>query len=133
MNYLPHHTAISIRDINKTIGFYEVFGFKEVHRYEDPDKTGIKLKLGNYVLELFAYKQNGLKPELRLILGNNLDELGVKHIGFTVVDVDAALDDLKSQGLADESTKILTKGTARFFFVKDPDGMWVEIIKDDRY
>jgi len=133
MNYLPHHTAISIRYINKTIGFYEVFGFKEVHRYEDPDKTGIKLKLGNYVLELFAYKQNGLKPELRLILGNNLDELGVKHIGFTVVDVDAALDDLKSQGLADESTKILTKGTARFFFVKDPDGMWVEIIKDDRY
>jgi catechol 2,3-dioxygenase-like lactoylglutathione lyase family enzyme len=133
MQFLPHHTAISVRDPNRTIAFYRVFGFEEVHRYQDEDKTGIKLKLGNYVLELFAYKRNRSESSLALELGNNLAEIGVKHIGFTVEDIDAALIELQAAGLADRSTTILSKGSARFFFVKDPDGMWVEVIHDDRY
>ncbi len=133
MKYTPHHTAISVRDLQKTLEFYKVFGFREVHRYNDPDKIGVKLKLDDYVLELFVFKDNFSKPELDLALGNNLADLGVKHIGFTVTDVDAALTDLKSKGLANDDTQMLTKDTARFFFVKDPDGMWVEVIKDNRY
>ena len=133
MKYAPHHTAISVRDLEATLNFYKVFGFKEVHRYEDEDKTGVKLRLEHYVLELFAYKQNQSKPPLALELGNDLEDIGVKHIGFTVEDIAGALGDLKSHGLADDSTKMLTKGSARFFFVKDPAGMWVEVIKDDRY
>jgi catechol 2,3-dioxygenase-like lactoylglutathione lyase family enzyme len=56
-----------------------------------------------------------------------------KHIGVTVDDLGAALEDLRLKGLADEGTQVLTKGAARFFFVRDPDGMWVEVIKDNRY
>lgn len=133
VKYVPHHTAISVGNLDITLAFYKTFGLKEVHRYEDPDKTGVKLKLDDYVLEIFAYKQNQDKPKLINELGNNLSEVGIKHIGFAVEDLDAALEDLKTKGLADSKTEILTKDTARFFFVKDPDGMWVEVIKDDRY
>lgn len=133
MNFKPHHTAISVRDLDKTLAFYATFGFSQVHRYDDADKVGVKLKLDGYVLELFAYKQNEGQPPLDMQLGNDLDRLGVKHIGFTVDDLDAALEELRAKGLATDETQILTKDTARFFFVKDPDGMWVEVIKDDRY
>lgn len=133
MKYKPHHTAISVRNLEKSLAFYDLLGFKQIHRYDDSDKVGIKMKLGDYVLEIFAYKQNQDKPALTYELGNNLSNIGVKHFGLTTDDVDAALADLRKKGLADETTKILTKGTARFFFIKDPDGMWVEVIKDDRY
>lgn len=133
MKFTLHHTAISVRDLSKTVEFYSVFGFKQVHRYDDEDKTGVKLKLNDYVLEIFAYKSNQQEAKLELSLGNNLSRLGVKHIGFSVDNVDHALADLKAEGLADDTTKVLQKGTARFFFIMDPDGMWVEVIRDDRY
>lgn len=133
MNYKPHHTAISVRNLDNTLRFYGLLGFQEVHRYKDPDKISVKLKLGDYVLEIFAYQENIDKPALEYELGNNLSDIGVKHIALTTDDIDAALEDLTIKGLADVETKILSKGAARFFFVKDPDGVWVEIIKDDRY
>jgi glyoxylase I family protein len=133
MKYTPHHTAISIQDLDKTIKFYSVFGLSEVHRYSDEDKTGVKLKLDDYILEIFAYKKNVNEKPVDTNIGNDLDRMGVKHFGFSVEDVDEALKELRFQGLADETTKILTKGTARFFFIKDPNGLWVEVIRDDRY
>jgi catechol 2,3-dioxygenase-like lactoylglutathione lyase family enzyme len=133
MKYLPHHTAISVRDLNKTLVFYKALGFKQVHRYDDPDKIGVKLKLGDYFLEIFAYEESKTKPELRHKLGGNLNEPGLKHIALTTDDIDAALAELRAQGLANSKTKILTKDGARFFFIKDPYGMWVEFIKDNRY
>ena len=133
MNYSPHHTAISVRNLDLTVSFYTKLGFRQVHRYDDEDKIGVKLKLDDYVLEIFAYTQNQSSPELQLEVGNDLTKIGVKHIGFAVDNIDAALTDIKNKGLATEATEILSKGTARFFFVKDPDGVWVEFIKDDRY
>lgn len=133
MDYTPHHTAISVRNLDKTIDFYKTFGFEQVHRYDDPDKVGVKLRLKDYVLEIFAYKQNKDKEPLNLEPGNNLNEIGIKHFGFTTNDLDVSLSDLRAKGLADNTTQILTKDTARFFFIKDPDGIWVEVIKDSRY
>ncbi len=133
MKYTPHHTAISVTDLDKTIKFYSIFGLREVHRYDDEDKTGVKLKLDNYVLEIFAYKKNNNEKPVDTTIGNDLDRIGIKHFGFSVENIDDALKELKLQGLADGTTKILTKGTAKFFFVKDPSGLWVEIIRDDRY
>jgi glyoxylase I family protein len=133
MDYQPHHTAISVRSIERTLAFYQDFGFRQVHRYDDSDKVGVKLKLRDYVIEVFAFKSNQDKPALKGEMGNDLRKLGVKHLGFTTNDIDAALADLKRQGLANDETQILEKGVARFFFVQDPDGVWVEIIKDQRY
>lgn len=133
MKYSPHHTAISVRNLEDTLRFYEVFGFKQVHRYDDEDKIGVKIKLDNYVIEIFAYNKNKQKAPLELDIGNNLASVGVKHIGFSVEDIEAALKELISNGLANPQTKMLSKGKAKFFFVQDPDGMWVEVIKDDRY
>ena len=133
MGYLPHHIAISVRNIDKSLVFYKKLGYKQVHRYDDETKTNVHLKLGNSYLEMFAYRSNADRPEVEYEYGNNLSELGVKHIALATTDTKAALADLKDKGLADDSTKIEDWGDVQFFFIKDPDGVWVEFIKDDRY
>ena len=123
--------------MDKTIEFYSKIGFKQVHRYDDPDKIGIKLKLGNYFIEVFAYTANKSGEALSQSLAGNLNEVGIKHIAFHTDDVERALEDMKSKGLAGEKAEILTKGDelgeARFFFIQDPDGIWIEFINDPRY
>ena len=92
------------------------------------------LKLGSSFLEIFAYKKNQDIPPVNYEYANNLEDIGVKHIALWVDDIEAALADLQAKGLASVATKITVgKTKVSYFFIKDPDGMWVEIIKDDRY
>lgn len=92
------------------------------------------LKLGSSFLEIFVYGENAKQPKVDYEYANNLQEIGVKHIALATDDIESALADLKEKGLASEETKI-TMGRTKvaYFFIQDPDGVWVEIVKDDRY
>lgn len=113
-----------------------MLGYQQVHRYDDPDgaMTIVHLKLSDSYLEIFAYAKNQDQPQVDWQRANNLEEIGVKHIALEVEDIEAALEDLKVKGLADSDTEIIVGRTkVEYFFIKDPDGVWVEIVKDDRY
>lgn len=93
----------------------------------------VHLKLGNSFLEIFVYKKNADEPKVNYAYANNLEEIGVKHIALATDDIEAALADLKKKGLATEDTKITMGRKVAYFFIQDPDGVWIEIVKDDRY
>jgi catechol 2,3-dioxygenase-like lactoylglutathione lyase family enzyme len=94
----------------------------------------VHLKLGSSFLEIFVYNKNQNQRPLKFEYGNNLEDIGVKHIALWTDDIEAALTDLKSKGLAKDETKITFGRTkVSYLFIQDPDGVWVEIVKDDRY
>ena len=135
-NYIPHHTAITVRNLEESLKFYETLGYQKVHQYDEEDgsMSVAHLKLGSSFLEIFVYKKNVNKPKVNYKYANNLEKIGVKHIALATDDIEAALLDLREKGLATEATEI-TMGRTKvaYFFIQDPDGVWVEIIKDGRY
>lgn len=136
MKYRPHHTAISVRNLDASLAFYAALGYEQVHRYDEDERgmTIVHLKLGESFLEVFAFRKNETMPPVRYEYANNLEDIGVKHIALWTDDIEAALDDMKAKGFAHDDTAIrVGKTKVSYFFIQDPDGVWVEFIKDDRY
>lgn len=50
----------------------------------------------------------------------------VDHLAFRVTDVDAAFAELRSQGV-EVALEPFNEGNGRLAFVKDPDGIWIEL------
>lgn len=133
--FLPHHIAISVTDLELSKAFYEKLGFAEVMRWqaEDGSLTIVQMKLDGMLLEMFCYtssKEGGVKERT---LESDLKTIGTKHFGLRVTDIAAARTKLIEIGLINESTTV-TKGRTGidYLFLRDPDGLFVEIVQDDR-
>ncbi len=59
--------------------------------------------------------------------GSELD-----HLAFWVNDVDRKFEELIKKG-AKKAVKPFPQGRYRFAFVKDPDGIWIELIGRERH
>lgn len=132
MDFAMHHIAISVRSTSESQDFYELFGFaffSEISN-EEVRITHLKNKQ-DMIIELFEYFDNKRLPALELVSANNPSELGVKHIGFRVDGLEYAYEKFAAKFETTEPKVARTKGI-KYFFVKDPDGNWVEILTDDR-
>lgn len=132
MTYSHHHVALSVIDLAESVAFYEKLGYEQVHTYSEEDGSMdiIHLKLGDSYLELFSFPDNERLP----IEYERAKHVGLKHIALAVDDIDAAFNDMKEKGLLNADSKVTVgKTKVSFFFIKDPSGIWIEFIKDERY
>lgn len=119
------HTCIRVKDLEKSVAFYqEVMGMKEVRRLDYPEDsfTLVYLTLpgDDYELEL-TYNYDQDQP---YELGN-----GYGHIAIAVENLEETHEELTQSGYDVTDLKGLSDGAASFFFIKDPDGYKIEIVK----
>lgn len=119
-----HHIDIWVDNIDYSIKFYECLGFKKVQVFDDiNDKKIILMKLNDLFLEL--------KQHLSSDCSHNVVKCGDNKIfGLEVLDIHEAKRYLEStQLIKDEiiiKTGILNK---KYFLIKDPNGLVIEIIE----
>lgn len=127
-----NHVTISVDDLNKTLEFYKKFGFENYKEYHDESVDIIMLKLENMILEIFHYQEKEQLPEHSKNLGIDLKTIGNKHFGLGVKNIMEAKKFVEDNQL-NNSEIIINKGRLGkpYFFIKDPNGILMEIIEED--
>ena len=118
-----HHVAILASDYKKTKEFYvEKLGFEVIRENyrEDREDYKIDLRLGDSELEVFVVKNAPARP-------NYPEALGLRHLAFTVEDIEDTVKRLNEKGIETEPIRWDTYTNKRMTFFKDPDGLPLEI------
>lgn len=131
--YNAVHVAISVSNIEKSIEFYKKFGFKEFKTWDAQDKS-IKirmLKLNGFILEIFSYKNYIDLPKTAATIATDLPVIGTKHFALGVNNIEKAKSWVLKNKITDEVAINVGRLGSPYFFIKDPDGILVEIIEND--
>ncbi|MFA5523219.1 MAG: VOC family protein [Tissierellales bacterium] len=125
MKYKLLHTCIRVMDLERSLKFYEeALGLRETKRKDFPEDEFTLVFLsdesGQYEIEL-TYNYN---PEKSYEIGN-----GFSHIAVSVEDLEASRERHLEMGYEVTELIGLPREKPRYYFVTDPDGYDVEVIR----
>ncbi|RKY30271.1 MAG: glyoxalase/bleomycin resistance/dioxygenase family protein [Candidatus Omnitrophota bacterium] len=127
------HVAITVCDLERSEKFYkDAFGFVCVERIEDKEGRFVIsiIKKGKITLELFSHPQSKPLPHYRRKLDSDLKVCGVKHFALEVKDIEKEYHELRRKKIG-FLTGIENLGKKlRYFFIKDPDGIFIEVVEN---
>ena len=117
-----HHIAIIASEKKRTVCFYEALGFcvRECHvRPERKDEIVFMEQCG-VTLELFISDGNPMRV-------SNPEAYGLRHLALQTKDAETVREKLLCEGWQPEPMRWDTFDGKAMFFVKDPDGLPIEI------
>ncbi|AGN38278.1 VOC family protein [Bacillus paralicheniformis] len=119
-----HHIAIICSDYEASKTFYvDKLGLEILSETYRKDRDSYKLDLslnGRYVIELFSFPD----PPERL---TRPEAAGLRHLAFTVADLDQTVKELKQKGIIAEPVRTDPGTGKRYTFFSDPDGLPLEL------
>ena len=129
-----HHIALSVSDIEESKKFYSFFWFNEKLYFQTEDKELeiVHLKMKDFILELFCYKKFQKLPEFSKQISTDLPVIWVKHFWLQVKNIEETKLELEELEIAKNITINTWKTGIKYFFIKDPDGILLEIVEDKR-
>ena len=121
-----HHIAIICSNYEQSKKFYtEVLGCTIVKETYRAERDSYKLDLaigGTYIIELFSFPNPPARP-------SQPESCGLRHLAFSVKDIEDSIAALASHGIICEPIRIDTLTNKRFTFFADPDGLPLELYK----
>lgn len=121
-----HHIAVICSDYARSKRFYvEALGLpviREVYR-EERGSWKCDLDAGNAQIELFSFPAPPPRP-------TRPEAAGLRHLAFTIADIDAEIARLHAQGVETEPVRVDPCTGQRFTFFADPDGLPLELYED---
>jgi glyoxylase I family protein len=122
-----HHIAIICSNYDVSKKFYtEVLGLNIVREVYREERQSYKLDLAigeHYVIELFSFPSPPTRP-------SRPESCGLRHLAFSVDNVEEKRNELISNGLDCEEIRIDEFTDKRFFFTSDPDDLPLEFYEN---
>ena len=121
-----HHVAIIASDYNRSKAFYtDVLGFAIVREVWRAERRSWKcdLTIPGAQIELFTFPEAPPRP-------SRPEALGLRHVAFTVADIDAEVARLTAHGVVCEAIRVDEHTGQRFTFFADPDGLPLELYEN---
>lgn len=119
-----HHIAIICSNYEKSKDFYvRIMGFTPIREVCRKERDSYKLDLevnGHYQIELFSFPN----PPERVSFP---EAAGLRHLAFEVENIEMAVQELSSKGVATEPIRLDPFTNKRFTFFADPDGLPIEL------
>lgn len=121
-----HHVALITANYPRARHFYiEVLGAEVIAETwrEARQSYKLDLRLGNAQLELFSFPSPPPRP-------SHPEACGLRHLAFTVEDIDHTISVLKVRGVNCEPIRTDPLTQQRFTFFNDPDGTPLELYEN---
>ena len=119
-----HHAAIICSDYSKSKHFYtQILGLPIIAENYREERLSYKLDLQvgeNNQIELFSFPD----PPQRV---SNPEARGLRHLAFTVSDVEATVAHLKENNVRVEPVRVDEYTNKKFAFFFDPDDLPLEL------
>jgi len=119
------HVGVGVSDLERSIRFYtEVLEMNLTARRELPNGTVLAMLscASGTEVELIYRKEPG--PTAPESIG-----IGIRHIAFSVPDIDASVSVLKSRGVSFHREPAAKPAPMRVAFFRDPDGVDIELVE----
>jgi catechol 2,3-dioxygenase-like lactoylglutathione lyase family enzyme len=137
-----HHTAISVRDMKRSLHFYRDLLGMTMEWDFDPYPTNLALSkvvaLKNpqvrvamlsgfgHRIELFQYYKPKGKPYPKNF---RVCDCGITHIALEVIDIEKHYEDLVRKGVKFNCSPQIVRNAAKVTYFQDPDGAVLEFIE----
>lgn len=110
------HVAITIKDLDESIKFYERLGYKLLNIFDDEEYKWCNMELNGIGLELFQMKKDNSMP--------------IKHLAYSYDERNELIDLLDKMGnkISDSFYGDLNRESV---FITDIDGNEMQFIKND--
>jgi catechol 2,3-dioxygenase-like lactoylglutathione lyase family enzyme len=132
-----HHVGVVVSDLDEAVSFYrDTLGLSVAAEFTLSEEgigtaigvegvTGdfVHLEAGGDLVELIEYDPVG-----EACTADEINQLGAKHVGFAVEDIEAFYEDLPADVEPISEPQTVEIGTSILFFT-DPDGNFVEVVE----
>jgi len=123
-----HHIAILCSEREASLRFYETLGFAVYESHVRPERKDEII----FMEQQGCVDVHGIVLELFITAGNpqrvsSPEAYGLRHLALRTENAEVARENLIAAGYAPEPIRTDTFNGRKLFFVKDPDGLPIEL------
>ena len=121
------HVLIVVKNLERSIRFYELLGFEHIETIQRPRDRVAVMRLGSVKVELMNLPE-GEETRRR---SRKLSDIGFRHIGFRVENLEEVYERLKAEIQFDSPPRAIAGRVGRkTVFFKDPDGLEMHFVQE---
>ncbi len=120
------HLGVRVRDAERAIAFYRIFGFEVLHRSEI-DAVVIIRNENDVELNLVV-NANDDDPDTNILMDVETKHAGITHVALRVPSIARTMAVLKENGIAITQGPVMFGGDGHVsVFIRDPDRNTIEL------